>query len=86
MRRPEGLCESPVVNEAANSIAPIGKDSLDPTIPQHDCVGFVSGDAQDHAAPTSPNRLAPRLLLNAARRVRLALRTTRLIVSREGQA
>ena len=30
-----------------------------PTIPQHDRVGFVSGDAQDHAAPTSPNRLAP---------------------------
>src|SRR5882757_8074037 len=29
-----------------------------PTIPQHDRVGFVSVDAQDHAAPTSPNRLA----------------------------
>ena len=27
--RPEGLCESPVDNEAANSIAPIGKYSLD---------------------------------------------------------
>jgi hypothetical protein len=30
-----------------------------PTIPKHYCVGFVGGDAQDHAAPISPDRLDP---------------------------
>ena len=32
-------------------------------IPQHDRVGFVGGDALDHAAPIGPVNLAGRLLI-----------------------
>ena len=66
MRRPEDPCDSPV-DEAANSIAPIGKYSLD-IRPSHSTTASVLLVVMRKTTPRRAVQIAlpPRLLLNAA--------------------
>lgn len=67
MRRPEGLCESSVDNEAANSIAAIGTYSLD-IRPSHSTTASVLLVVMRKTTPRRPVQtdLPLNLLLNAA--------------------
>ena len=67
MLRLESPCESPVDNEAANSIAPIAKYSLD-IRPTHSTTASALLAVMRKTTPCRPVQtdLPPRLLLNAA--------------------
>ena len=65
--RPDSLGESPADNEAANSIAPIGKYSVDKR-PSHSTTALALLVAMRSTTPRRPAQtdLPPRLLLNVA--------------------